>query len=34
VLERHTIEDLVKSRQDVRALLGIDALAAARAPAA
>jgi Rrf2 family transcriptional regulator, iron-responsive regulator len=34
VLERHTIEDLVKSRKNVRTLLGIDELAASRAPAA
>jgi Rrf2 family iron-responsive transcriptional regulator len=34
VLERYTIEDLVASRKDVRTLLGIEALASVRAPAA
>jgi len=34
VLERHTIADMVKSRTNVRALLGIDVLAQTRAPAA
>ena len=34
VLERYTIADLVKSRTNVRSLLGIDALAPIRAPAA
>jgi Rrf2 family iron-responsive transcriptional regulator len=34
VLERHTIEDLVRARVDVRTLLGIDLLAERRAPAA
>lgn len=34
VLERHTIEDLVRARVDVRSLLGIDLLAERRAPAA
>ncbi len=34
VLERHTIEDLVRARVDMRTLLGIDLLAERRAPAA
>ncbi|MBX3569711.1 MAG: iron-responsive transcriptional regulator RirA [Rhizobiaceae bacterium] len=34
VLARHTIADLVRARGDVRSLLGIDSLAAIRAPAA
>jgi Rrf2 family iron-responsive transcriptional regulator len=34
VLAKHTIDDLVKARPNVRALLGIDELADRRAPAA